>query len=74
MFTNEEVPFKISREDNKFKVIPLISKEELLSTGLPERLEFVYVSPCIASANDMEEESLDVIKEIIGELEVQDSL
>ena len=72
--TNETVQFRVSRQDNKFKAIPLISKEERLITGLPERLEFIYISPCIASANDMEEESLDAIKEIILELEVQELL
>jgi hypothetical protein len=72
VITEEPVVFTISREDNRFSAIPLLSKEELLSTGLPERLEFVYFNYCIAAANSMEEETLNAIKQIILELEVQD--
>ena len=70
----EDVDFKIYREDNRFKAIPLMSKEERLTTGLPEELVFVYASHCITAANDMEEESLNAIKQIILELEVQELL
>jgi hypothetical protein len=48
-----------------------MSKKERLK-GLPEYLEFVYVSHSIASANNMEEEPMNAIKQIILELEVQD--
>ena len=69
---SEEVVFTITREDNRIKAIPLLSKEALLSTGLPEKLEFVYSNYCIVAANNMEEETLNAIKQIILELEVQD--
>ena len=72
--TKEQVQFKISRQDKEFTAIPLMSKEERLTTGLPKKLEFIYINPCIASANDMEEDSLDAIKEIILELEGQEFL
>ena len=72
--SREEVRFKVSRQGKQYKAIPEMSKEERLTTGLPERLEFIYISPCIASANDMEEDSLNAIKEIILELEAKDLL
>ncbi len=72
VITEEDVVFTISREDNRFKAIPLLPKEELLTTGLPEKLEFVYFNYCIVTANSMEEETLNAIKQIILELEVQD--
>jgi len=72
VITEEDVVFTISREDNRFKAIPLLPKDELLITGLPETLEFVYLNYCIVAANNMEEETLNAIKQIILELEVQD--
>ena len=70
----EEVDFKIYRAENRFRAIPLLSKEERVTTGLPEELSFVYVDHCIAAANDMEDESLSAIKQIIQELEVKELL
>jgi hypothetical protein len=72
VITEEAVVFSISRENNRFKAIPWLTKEERKQTGLPELLEFVYYNYCIVEANDMEEETLNAIKQIILELEVQD--
>ena len=72
--TNENVDFKIYRDEKRFRAIPLISKQERLATGLPEELVFVYSNHCINEANDMEEESLNAIKQIILEMEVQELL
>ena len=72
--TKENVDFKIYRKENKFKAIPLMSKHERLTTGLPEELAFEYFNHCITAANDMEEESLNAIKQIILEMEVQELL
>lgn len=74
VITEEEVCFKVSRDGSQFKAIPMLSKEERRITGLPEKMEFVYVNYCIASANNMEEETLNAIKQIILEMEVQDLL
>lgn len=74
ILTEEEVDFKICRDQNQFRAIPLMSKEERVTTGLPEELRFVYAVHCIAEANDMEEESLNAIKKIIQELEVKELL
>lgn len=72
--TEKNVDFKIYREENQFKAIPLMSKHERLTTGLPEELIFVYFNHCITTANDMEEESLNAIKQIILEMQVQELL
>jgi len=70
----EDVDFKIYREGSQLKAIPLLSKEERLTTQLPEELVFVYIDHCITVANNMGEESLDAIKQIIQELEVREFL
>ena len=72
VITKKDVVFAISRENNRFKAIPLISKESRLMTGLPEELEFVYFNYCIIEANNMEDDTLAAIKQIIIELEVQE--
>jgi hypothetical protein len=71
--SREDIDFKIYRELNRIKAIPLISEEERLITGLPKELFFVYANRCI-TADDMEEESLNAIKQIILELEAQQFL
>lgn len=72
--TEEDVDFKIYKQDKQFKAIPLLSKEERLMTGLPEELVFAYFSQCITTARDMDEESLNAIKQIIQELEARELL
>lgn len=72
--TKENIDFKIYKEDIRIRAIPLMSKHERLTTGLPEELIFGYFNRCITTANDMEEESLNVIKQIILEMEVQELL
>lgn len=70
--TEEPVTFTVFHENERFRAVPLMSKEERNTTGLPEELLFVYLNYCIAEANDMEEETLKVIKELILELKVQE--
>lgn len=70
--THEEVTFRVFREGDWFKAVAQISPEERSTTGLPEELVFVYWNHVVLGANDMEEESLIVIKKIILELEIQD--
>jgi hypothetical protein len=64
--------FTTTREDNHFKTVPLLLKEELLITKLPEKLEFVYFDYCIVTDNSVDEETLNINKQIILELEAQD--
>ena len=70
----KEVDFEISRKDHWFKAMPLMSKKDRLAAGLPEELAFIYTNQCITAANDMEEDTLNAIKQIILELEVQELL
>ena len=72
--TEKDVDFKIYRQDQQFKAIPLMSKEERLMTGLPEELIFAYFSHCITAANNMEDESINAIKQIIQEMEARELL
>ena len=68
----KDVDFTVFQDGNHYRATPLITKEDRLLVSLPEELTFVYTSHCIASANDMEEESLNAIKQIILELQVMD--
>jgi hypothetical protein len=70
----QTITFKIFQEDDWFKAIPLLSKEERLMTGLPDDLVFICINHVVVAANHMEEETLAVIKQIIMELEVQELL
>lgn len=72
VITNEDISFRIFREDNWFKAVPQTSAEECKISGLPEELVFVYANHVVLVANNMEEEAMNVIKNIILELEVQD--
>ena len=72
IISNEDVDFKIYRELNRLKAIPLISEEERLITGLPKELFFVYANRFISAAENMDEESINAIKQIIMELEAQE--
>ena len=72
--TGGDVDFKIYREDSRIKAIPLLSKEDRLTTQLPEELVFEYVDHCITQTNNTGEESVDAIKQIIQELEAKEFL
>ncbi|HEV7331797.1 MAG TPA: hypothetical protein VGN63_12230 [Flavisolibacter sp.] len=70
--TERFVAFTIYRENGWFKAVPVLSTVERLSVGLPEELVFRYSNYCIVDANDWEDETLSVMKQIILELEVQE--
>jgi len=70
--TQQAVVFSISKGNDRIKAIPHLTKEEREQTGLPEEIEFVYYNYCIIEANNLEEETLNAIKQIILELEVQE--
>jgi hypothetical protein len=70
--TEEAVSFTVYQENEWLKAVPALSTEDRLATGLPEELHFLYINYCIAAGNNMEEETLAVIKKIILELEVQE--
>jgi hypothetical protein len=72
VITHEEIAFRIFREGDWFKAVPQVSADERKATGMPAELVFVYWNHVVLAANDMEEEAMDVIKNIILELEVLD--
>lgn len=74
VITNEAVSFRVFREDDWFKAVPQISGNERKTTGIPAELVFVYLHRVVQAANHMEEDSLNVIKDIILELEDMDLL
>jgi hypothetical protein len=70
--THEDVLFKVYRDHGWLKAVAQISPEERQTIGIPEELVFLYLDHVVVNANNMEEETLDIIKDIILELEVQD--
>lgn len=71
VITHDDVTFRVFREGDWFKAVPQISPQERKTTGIPEELVFVYWNHVVLGSNDTEEETLNVIKNIILELEVQ---
>ena len=70
--TERLVSFTIFRENGWFRAVPVLSTEERLLLKLPGAMVFLFSNYCIVDANDWEEETLAVMKQIILELEVQD--
>ncbi len=71
VITHEDVSFRIFREGDWFKAVPQLPAVERKITGIPEELLFVYWDHVVLSANDTEDESMEVIKNLILDLEVQ---
>lgn len=72
VITNEDISFRIFRDDGWFKAVPQTSTEECKLSGLPKELIFGYANHVVLAANNTEEEAMKVIKDIILELEVQE--
>ena len=72
--TIEEVSFRIYRNEDCFKAVPQTAYEDYNLSGLPGELVFVYTNYVVLEANNMDDETLNVIKKIILELQVQDLL
>jgi hypothetical protein len=72
VITHEDVSFRIFQEGDWFKAVPQVSADERKVTGMPAELVFVYWNRVVLAANNMEEEAMNVIKNIILELEVLD--
>jgi hypothetical protein len=71
LITHEEVSFRIFREGDWFKAVPQLPAVERKATGIPEELLFIYWNHVVLSANDTEDETMEVIKNLILDLEVQ---
>lgn len=72
--TVEEISFQIFRNGDCFKAVPQKTYDDYKLSGLPEELVFVYTNYVVLEANNMDDETLNVIKNIILELQVQDLL
>lgn len=74
LVTVEEVSFQVYRNGDCFKAVTQTAYEDYKLSGLPEELVFVYTNYIVLEANNMDDETLNVIKNIILELQVQDLL
>ena len=73
-FSVEDVSFRVYRNEDSFKAVPQTPFKDYKLSGLPLELMFVYTNYVVLSANNMDDEALDVIKKIILELQGQDLL
>lgn len=71
LVTNEIVPFRVFKEKDNFKAIPLIPKEERRLAGLPEEMNFGYADHSIISSKELAVEANNAVKKIIIELRMQ---
>ena len=65
---NQITPFKLFRQQERYKAIPLISAEERKLTGLSAELSFRFTENRIISEGDSNEANLSAINKIAGEL------
>lgn len=72
--TIEEISFQVYRTGDCFKAVPQTTYDDYKLSGLPEELAFLYTNYVVLEANNMDDETLNVIKNIILELQVQDLL
>ena len=66
------VPFKVFKENRKFKAVPLLADAERIRAGLPEVIAFTFVDQCIVAERSLSEDTLEVIKSMIEELMLLD--
>ena len=70
--TQEIVSFKVFKENQRFRAIPLLVDAERKRAGLPEVIDFSFVDQCIVTERFLSEDTLEVIKNMIQELILQD--
>ena len=69
--TNEIIAFSVMKQGLQFKAVPMITKEARIPTGLPEALSFSYVDHRIITGQILEEETMEIIGNIVVELKMQ---
>lgn len=67
---NQVIPFKIFRQQQCYKAIPLISPEERILTGLSEELSFKFMDYRILPETKANKETLEAINRIVRELKM----
>ena len=65
---NQIIPFKVYREQQYFKAIPLITSEEQKITGLPAEILFQLNNYTVIPNEGTKEENLESINNIVREL------
>jgi hypothetical protein len=65
---NEIIPFKVFRQQQHYKAIPLISAEEREKTGLSSELSFRFIENRIVPEEKANDATLYAINNIAGEL------
>lgn len=72
--TQETVPFKVFKEDQSSRAVPLLADAERKCARLPEVIAFSFIDQCIVTEHSLSEDTLEVIKNMIQELIVKISL
>ena len=65
---NQIIPFKVFRQQQYYKAIPLITTKERKRTGLPAELSFKFIENRIIPEAEANEATLNVINNIASEL------
>ena len=69
--TNQIVPFKVYKEDSRYKAIPLINNEERKLTGLPAEIFFQFINKTIVPGKETTDKGIEVLNNIVQELRMQ---
>lgn len=70
----KDILFRVFRHDDWFRAVPETCPEEYGLSGLPVEIIFLFTPYVVLMANRTDEETMNVIKKIILELQVQDLL
>lgn len=65
---NQIIPFKVFKDQQQYRAVPLISTEERQLTGLPEQMSFRFNDYKVLAAADTNEGNLEAINNIVREL------
>ena len=65
---NRIIPFKVFRQQQHYKAMPLITAEERKLTGLPAELSFRFIENRIIPEADANDANLNAINSIASEL------
>jgi hypothetical protein len=67
---NQIIPFKVFRQQHRYKAIPLITTEERKLTGHPAELSFRFIEHRIIPEVETSEANLNAINNIASELKM----
>lgn len=67
---NQIVPFKVFKQQQHYRAIPLISAEAIKIAGLSNELSFRFIEGRIFPEAEANETNLNAINNIVGELRI----